>query len=159
MRMTTSSVFAFFIALLLSSCKSAPKTSTGGPSLQETQVWMGSFAASRAMMASFELNDCSAKEYVGNYVVSVSFKDLDPNTTVIGNAPTLAYSPTLPTWTARAMTTNDLDKVVVYEHDDKNKQHAQNNLDILFRDREDADRFANALRQAIKLCGGKASPF
>ena len=117
---------------------------------------MRSFAASRAMFHIFEMSDCTATVYVGNYVVSVSFKDLDPNTTVIGNDPA---SPTLPTWTARAMTTNNLNKVVVYQYDDKNKQHTQNNLDILFRDREDAVRFANALRQAITLCGGKASPF
>jgi hypothetical protein len=51
-----------------------------------------------------------------------------------------------------------LKKVEVY--DNQTKQGTQDSVEgIPFRTGEDADRFAKALRHAIVLCGGKASPF
>ena len=57
---------------------------------------------------------------------------------------------------AKADTTNELKKVVVYNNQSREQQSW---VEILFRSAEDADRFAKALRHAIVLCGGKPSAF
>ena len=57
---------------------------------------------------------------------------------------------------AKADTTDELKRVVVYSNLEQTKQSW---VEILFRSVEDADRFAKALQHTILLCGGKPSAF
>jgi hypothetical protein len=51
--------FTLAIAMVLSGCGNKPKTTTGEPSLQETQAWMHDFVAERRPGATYEGSDCS----------------------------------------------------------------------------------------------------
>lgn len=57
------------------------------------------------------------------------------------------------------MTTNNLKKMGVYNHQTKQSEQDSVIEGITFTSAEDADRFAKALRHVIVLCGGKPSPF
>ena len=46
--------FTLAIAMVLSGCGNKPKTTTGEPSLQETQAWMHDFVAERRPGATYE---------------------------------------------------------------------------------------------------------
>jgi len=133
------------------------------PSLRETQEWMRSFVADRGASATFEGSGCSGAitwldEGSSYYTFSFSFGDLDPNTAK--SVHTVVSPPALQNmWRATAVTTNNLKKVAVYNHQTKQSELDSVIEGIPFRSDEDADRFAKALRHAILLCGGKPSPF
>ena len=158
-----SIIFAVATAMLSCGCKATPKTIAGEPSLQETQAWMRSFAADRASGATYDGSGCSATItwlYNGGpqYTFSFSFEDLDPNSARA--VQTVVSPPALRNmWRATAVTTNNLKKVAVYNY--QNKQNEQDDVieGIPFSSKEDADRFAKALRNAVVLCGGKPSAF
>ena len=177
---------ALAIAVELAGCGSKPKTTTGEPSfqepqatpktaagesslqakttagdqsLQETRAWMHDFVADQGFDGlTFEGKDCSAvinfSDEIGT-IVTFSFKDLDPNTATSVHV-VVSRAALRNVFMAKADTTNELKKVVVYN---SWEQTQQSWVEILFRGAEDADRFAKALRHAIVLCGGKPSPF
>lgn len=159
----TQIVLALLTPLFLSGCKPATKSSDNGPSLRETQAWMHSFVADRGAGATYEGSECSGtitwlEGTNPNHTFSFSFSDLDPNTAK--SHQTLVSPPVLQNmWRATAVTTNNLQKVNVYNY--HTKQSSQDTVieGIPFYSSEDAERFANALRRAIELCGGKASAF
>jgi len=157
--------FTFAVAaVVLAGCGDKPKTTASEPTLQETQAWMHSFAADRGAGSTYEGSGCSGAvtwlETDGSlyYTFSFSLKDLDPQSA--RSVQTVVSPPALANiWRATAVTTNNLKKVAVYNH--QTNQHTQDSVieGINFRTNEDADRFAKALRHAIVLCGGKPSPF
>ena len=155
-------IFEISASLLFYSCKPASKT-VEGASLKETQAWMHSFAADRGDGATFEGSGCSAAiTWLDNgspyLTFSFSFKDLDPNTARA--IQTVVSPPALQNlWRATAVTTNNLKKVDVYNHNSDVRSRDSVMAGITFHGKEDADRFAKALHNAILLCGGKPSAF
>ena len=155
-------VFAI-VLVLFSGCKPASNLTPSEPSLQETQAWMQSFVADRGSGATYEGSGCSGSitwldNGTTNYTFSFSYGDLDPNTA--RSVQTVVSPPAVQDmWRATAVTTSNLKKVSVYNH--QTNQHEQDSVieGIPFRSSEDADRFAKALRHMIAVCGGKPSPF
>lgn len=161
MRLTP--IFVVATAVMLSGCGTKTKTTAGEPSLEETQQWMHSFVVDRGAGGTYEGSSCSGavtwlEDGSPYYTFSFSFKDLDPNTAK--SVQTVVSPPAIRNiWRATAVTTNNLKKVAVYNH--QTKQSTQDSVieGISFRSAEDADRFAKALHHTIVVCGGKPSPF
>lgn len=159
----TQIVLGLLTPLFLSGCKPATKSSNNGPSLRETQAWMHSFVAGRGTGATYEGSECSGtvtwlEGGNPNYTFSFSFSDLDPNTAK--SHQTVVSPPALQNMRrATVLATNNLQKVQVYDY--HKKQSSQDTVieGIPFYSSEDAERFADALRRAIELCGGKPSAF
>jgi hypothetical protein len=124
---------------------------------------MHSFVADRGTGATYEGSECSGtitwlEGGNPNYTFSFSLSDLDPNTAKAHQ--TVVSPPALQNmWRATAVTTNNLQKVKVYNY--HNQQNSQDTVieGIPFYSSEDAERFAKALRHAIELCGGNPSAF
>ena len=131
--------------------------------VSETQAWMHSFVADRGPGATYEGSGCSGSVTwldTGSpyYTFSFSFGDLDPNTAK--SVQTVVSPPAFRNvWRASAVTTSNLKKVKVYNHQTKETSQDTVIEGVSFNTSEDADRFAKALRHAIELCGEKPSPF
>jgi hypothetical protein len=154
---------ALVLALFLAGCKSGRNSGVDEPSVEETQKWMKSFVADRGRGATYAGNACSGSitwldKGSPYYTFSFSFRDLDPNTAK--SVHTVVSPPALQNmWRATAVTTNNLKKVAVYNHQTKQSDQDSVIEGIPFSSSEDADRFAKALCRIITLCGGKPSPF
>ena len=132
--------FILAIAMVLVGCGNKAKTTAGQPSLQETQRWMHDFVADRGAGATYDGSGCSGvvtwleKDGSPYYTFSFSFGDLDPNTAT--SVHTVVSPPVLQNmWRAMAVTTNNLKKIAVYNH--QTEQHTQDSVieGINFRSR------------------------
>jgi hypothetical protein len=163
MKAALNVLLAAATAVVLAGCGNAAKTTASEPNLQETEAWMHDFVADRGTGATFEGSGCSGSitwldKGSPYYTFRFSFGDLDPNTAKSGQT-VMSPPPALQMWRATAVTTNNLRKVDVYNH--QTNQRTQDSVieGIPFSSVDDANRFAKALRRAIVLCGGKPSAF